>query len=125
MYTTQLVSCVDEKNKQNKKMKNKSRFRSWRIALIYCNLLLLYKKRKNFVIRRYWVKSYLKDRSIWSGRTLFLRFKQEDHEEFQRFTRLTVRQFNLLHSMVKKKLEKSCKFRVPLSSEIKLAAVIQ
>lgn len=87
-------------------------------------MMLIYEKRK-YRNRKCWVKQFLKVRNILGAfKQLFLYFKQHDEDEFQNLTRLTVRQFDILHNLVKKKLTKYSTFREPLSSELKLAAVV-
>ena len=73
-----------------------------RVLLINYYMMLIYKKRK-YRNRKCWVKQFLKVRNILGAfKQLFLYFKQHDKDEFQNLTRLTVRQFDILHNLVKK-----------------------
>lgn len=101
-----------------------SRSNILKVLLAYHNLLMLKKKRKQICSRRWWVKGHLKERNICGAyRVLFLYFKEQDHEEFYKLTRMTPCQFDLLHEIVKKKLKKSS-WRESISSEMRLASVI-
>ena len=80
-------------------------------------------KKGNF--RRWWVRPHLRLRNYYGAyKTLFKYFKNFDHEEFKKLTRLSPRQFDILHTLLKRKLTKKSTFRQPLSSEMRLAAVV-
>lgn len=101
---------------------------------VYLNLLLvstetlklkmLLKKRK---IRRWWVKPHINADmrfNLGAHRKLFTYFQINDHEEFFKFTRMTVQQFNHLHYLLEPRLYKRS-HRAPLSTEIRIAATLR
>ena len=97
-----------------------------RLIFLYQHLTNLRFKRKRVILRRYWVKPHLTvgmRNAEGAFRTLFLRFKETDHEEFFKLTRMSPMQFEFLHSLTREKLAKSS-FRESLSTELRLAAVI-
>lgn len=101
-----------------------SRSNLLKILLLHHKILMLKQKRKQYHSRRWWVKEHLKQRNILGAyRVLFLYFKENDHEEFYKLTRLTLRQFDLLHQLVKRKLQKNS-WRESISTEMRLASVI-
>lgn len=103
---------------------------------IYCNLLLIWmqvlkmrilirKRRK--LTRRWWVKPHLSidmRQNFGTHRKLFTYFKTSDHEEFFKFTRMSVQQFDVLHDVLKPKLQKES-HRTPLPTEIRIAATLR
>lgn len=94
------------------------------IIILHQRLLYLRNKRKKIIIRRNWVKPFLKDRdSLGAYKNIFLYFKENDHPEFKKLTRMSVRQFDLLHRLIQGKLVKNSP-REPVSTEIRLAAVV-
>lgn len=104
----------------------KTKNKMLRLLLINYYMILVQKKRK-FKNRQCWVKPYLQVRNrnlLGAFQQMFHFFKQHDPKEFQNLTRLTVKQFDTLHNLVKRKLTKFSTFREPLSSDLKLAAVI-
>ena len=93
----------------------------------YITLLRKYKSRKKRQHRRWWVKphNFPTNREKYGAYArIFSYFKLSDHEEFFKFTRMNVPQFNLLLGMVKKRLTKSSK-REPLSAEFRLTATLR
>lgn len=102
----------------------------YRVNLLKIMVLLnkinkLKKVREGISGRRYWVKPLLKTRSVYGAyRTIFIYFKENDHPEFQKLTRMSVQQFDLLHSLIKRKISKNNTLRETLSSELRLAAVL-
>lgn len=96
-------------------------------SLIAVGIILSWRKR--FVIRRWWVRKDLKEeeRNFYGAyKRLFSKYKHDDHEQFEKFVGMSVRQFNYLHRKVKSKLCKDvfC-IRRRLGSQIKLAAVLK
>lgn len=105
-------------------MKKKSIRNIARHYRVLLDIIKIRRKRKSLKIRRWWVKPHLKKRNIFGAyKTLFLYFKNHDHEEFKKLTRLTVRQFDKLYILLKPKLQKFS-YREPLHPELRLAAVI-
>lgn len=95
-----------------------------KVLILYHRLLMLRKRRSRLTSRRWWVRPSLKMQNILGAyRVLFLYFKKYDHEEFQSLTRMTERQFDLLHNLVKRRMQKHS-LRKSISSEIRLASVI-
>lgn len=77
--------------------------------------------------RRWWVKPHLYEEmrmQYGAYATIFMYFKLHDHEDFVKFTGLTVNQFIYVHELVETRLTKRNN-RKPLSSELKLAAVLK
>lgn len=87
--------------------------------------ILLRKRRK--ITRRWWVKPHISIdmRYNFGAHTkLVTYFKTNDHEEFFKFTRMSVEQFNFLHDLLKPKLQKQS-HRIPLPTEIRFAATLR
>lgn len=98
--------------------------RLWWCLLILVDILIKECSKNN---RRWWTKPFLhKDERLQFGaHTRIVRyFLLNDHEEFQRFVRMSVSQFNRLYEWVRPKLLKRSN-REPLSPDLKLAAVLQ
>lgn len=94
------------------------------LIVLHNRQIMLRNLRKKIKYRRYWEKPYLKLRDSFGAYTLvFEYFKDNDHEDFKKLTRMSVDEFNLLHNLVKRKLEKNS-FRKPISSELRLASVV-
>lgn len=55
---------------------------------------------------------------------LFKYFKTSDHEELFKFTRMSIDQFDMLHNLLKSKLEKKSN-RTPLTTELRLALTLR
>lgn len=103
---------------------------------IYCNLLLIWMhvlkmriliKKRRKVTRRWWVKPHLSidmRQNFGAHRKLFTYFKTSNHEEFFKFTRMSVQQFDVLHDLLKPKLQKES-HRTPLLTEIRIAATLR
>ncbi|XP_024871913.1 protein ANTAGONIST OF LIKE HETEROCHROMATIN PROTEIN 1-like [Temnothorax curvispinosus] len=86
--------------------------------------IILKKKRKSS--RRWWVKPHLTvemRNNFGAHEKLFAYFKTSDHEELFKFTRMSVEQFDMLHSLLKPKLEKRS-HRTPLPTELRLALTL-
>lgn len=87
--------------------------------------MILKKKRK--ICRRWWVKPHLSmeiRHNIGAHEKLFKYFKISDHEEFFKFTRMSVEQFDVLHTLLKPKLQKRS-HRVPLATELRVALTLR
>lgn len=72
----------------------------------FLKITILFKKRRKMRRRRWWVKPHisLHMRDNYGGHAkLFRYFKLSDHEEFFKFTRMLVEQFNILHDLLKPK----------------------
>lgn len=94
------------------------------LLVLHNRQIILRNLRKKLKFRRYWEKPYLKLRdSFGAYRLVFEYFKDNDHEDFKKLTRMSVDQFNLLHNLVRRKLEKNS-WRNPVSTELRLASVI-
>ena len=98
------------------------------IALIAANLsiimLKLLRKKKKISKRKYWVRPMLLERKE-KGHfyTLFQFMKNNDHEQFFKFTRMTVSQFEKLLNLIERPLTKTS-FREPLSAEHRLCITL-
>ena len=98
-----------------------------KMCFLIAQVTTILKKRMKRKVRRWWVKPHIsrQNRFIYGAHsTIFSFFKLHDHEEFYKFTRMSVPQFIYLHELVKERLTKNS-FRESLSSELKLAAVIK
>lgn len=95
---------------------------------IYLNLLLISTEldklklllRKKHKGRRWWVKPHITTnirQNFGAHRKLFEYFRISDHEEFFKFTRMTVQQFDYLNDLLKPRLLKRSR-REPLPTEI-------
>lgn len=104
---------------------NKNFLQILRHAEILLKLIRIRRLRRCQKFRRWWIRPYLKLRNYYGAfTTLFKYFKNNDQEEFEKLTRLSVKQFNILHILLKKKLKKKKVCREPLCSELRLAAVL-
>jgi len=84
---------------------------------------LIKRKRKRYN-RRWWVRPMLRDReSLGHFHNLFQFMKNNDDEQFFKYTRMTVQQFEKLLHIVKSKLMKHS-HRKPLSPEHRLAITL-
>lgn len=84
-------------------------------------------ERRRKTTRRWWVKPHItRDirRNFGAHRKLFMHFKSNDHEEFFKFTRMSVQQFDYLHDLLIPKLQKRSR-REPLSTEIRVAVTLR
>lgn len=84
-------------------------------------------KKKHKISRRWWVKPHLHieiRKNLGAHEKLFKYFKTRDHEEFFKFTRISVEQFDMLHDALKLKLEKRSN-RKPLATELRLALTLR
>jgi len=82
---------------------------------------LIKRKRYN---RRWWVRPMLRDReSLGHFHNLFQFMKNNDDEQFCKYTRMTVQQFEKLLNIVKLKLTKHS-HRKSLSPEHRLAIIL-
>lgn len=84
-------------------------------------------KPRNKQRQRWWVKPHncLQIRHSYGAyEKVFKYFKINDYEEFFKFTRMTMPQFNYLHELLKPKLEKNshCEFLCP---EVRIALVFK
>ncbi|KYM96983.1 hypothetical protein ALC62_03007 [Cyphomyrmex costatus] len=61
--------------------------------------------------------------SFGAHRRLFSYFQKTDHEEFFKFTRMTPHQFDILHGLLKKYLEKKS-FRESLPTDLRIAVTL-
>ena len=78
-------------------------------------------------LRRWWVQPHLYENlraEYGAYASIFMYFKLHNHEEFRNFVGMSVAQFNEIHELVKDKLAKRSN-RKPLSSELRLAAVLK
>jgi len=98
-------------------------------ALVAINLSaiilhLLRKKKKKALKRKYWVRPMLLQRKE-KGHfyTLFKYIKDNDHEQFFKFTRMTVPQFEKLLNLLREPLTKRS-IREPLSPEHQLCIAV-
>ena len=57
-------------------------------------------------------------------RNIFLLFQLEDHEAFNDTFHMNVQDFEYLCNLIKGRIEKKVKFRVPIEPEVRLALVI-
>lgn len=79
------------------------------------------------VFRRYWTRPEISREmrdTYGAYSTLFNYYLLNNHEEFYKFTGVTVQQFVYLYSLIQEKLQKKS-FRVPLPPEFRLAAVLK
>jgi len=84
-------------------------------------------KKKYKISRRWWIKPHLSVQirhNFGAHQKLFKYFKTSDHEEFFKFTRMSVEQFDMLHNLLKPKLEKRS-HRKPLETELRLALTLR
>lgn len=106
------------------------------LVAIYNNLLLAWtniqklriiSRKKYKTSRRWWVKPHLSVEmryNFGAHHKLFKYFKTSDHEELFNFTRMSVDQFDMLHNLLKLKLEKKSN-RTPLATELRLALTLR
>ncbi|XP_071559875.1 putative nuclease HARBI1 isoform X1 [Temnothorax nylanderi] len=106
-----------------------------KLVAVYNNLLLAWTqiqrirtilKKKHKLSRRWWVKPHLSvemRHNFGAHQNLFKYFKASDHEELFKFTRMSVEQFDMLHNLLKPKLEKRS-HRTPLATELRLALTL-
>ncbi|XP_048509290.1 uncharacterized protein LOC112695001 [Athalia rosae] len=80
-------------------------------------------KKKRTKKRRWWVRPMLLDRSRHGHFHNLFKFMTHDNEQFFKYTRMTVHQFEKLHNLVRARLTKSSNRR-PLSSEHRLVITI-
>lgn len=76
--------------------------------------------------RRWWVKPHISRpmrEKFGAYEKCFKYFKNQDIEEFLKYTRMEPSQFDILHEMVKGKLKKYS-IRKPLPTELRLALTI-
>lgn len=106
------------------------------LVAIYYNLFISYTqikkiqkilKEKRKISRRWWVKPHLSmqiRQNFGAHQKLLQYFKTSDHEEFFKFTRMSVEQFDMLHSLLEPKLKKRS-HRTPLATELRLALTLK
>lgn len=90
-----------------------------------CIMLKLIKKMKKN-LRRWWVRPHLTvpiRNKYGAFSTLFEYFVLTDHNEFHKFTKMTIEHFINLHTLVEGRLRK-ISFRPSLPSMLRLAAVL-
>jgi len=84
-------------------------------------------KEKRKISRRWWVKPHLSMQirhNFGAHQKLLQYFKTSNHEEFLTFTRMSVEQFDMLHSLLEPKLKKRS-HRTPLATELRLALTLR
>lgn len=102
----------------------------FKVSLAWMRIMNLYLQQKydEEHWRRFWVKPHLYPniRNIYGAHTVtFSYMKRADHEDFYEVYRMREDQFDKLHEMVRERLQKSYIVREPLSSELRLAVLIQ
>lgn len=100
------------------------------VSLLWMRIMHWYmqQKYKEEHWRRYWVKPHLYPtvrNTHGAFAVAFSYMKVNNHEEFYEIYRMNEHQFDQLHEMLRKDLQKVYAVREPLSSELKLAVMLQ